>query len=400
MGILPDKDHCSGCTACQHVCPVNCISMVADEQGFAYPRIDEAACIDCGLCSDVCPLVSSPSAAGESPGEPDVYAVKHKDASVRAASSSGGVFTAISDSVLERGGVVYGAAFDAHFRLRHVRGETRRQRDTLRGSKYVQSELGDVFLEVKSDLDRNKPVLFSGTPCQIAGLYAYLRDVPEHLIGCDLVCHGVPSPRIFAEYLQYVEHKRGGRVTAIDFRDKSSGWRRFSVTITSTGGAGKAVPALDDPYFYLFSRSVTLRPACYNCRFATFARVSDITLGDFWGSRLRRRRPDFVDDQGVSLVLVNTAKGKKVFDSVRNRVAFEASNRMECEQMNLIRPSPPSPRRERFWTDYRRKGFDYVAFKYTRHNPVNRVKETILEWIGDTKCSLYLRRMEQLLAGR
>jgi coenzyme F420-reducing hydrogenase beta subunit len=293
--------------------------------------------------------------------EVKVYAAKHKTDDVRLSSSSGGIFTAISDWYLSRGGIVYGAAFDSALKLRHSRATTSIGRDNFRGSKYLQSELSDVFVSVRADLQSGKDVMFVGTPCQCSGLSRYLgKDYPK-LLNCDFVCHGVPSPKIFYDYLVYVSRKFRSEITAVSFREKVVGWHRpvFCVTLQNSQ---KRILFNDDQYCRLFGEHLVLRPSCHKCQFTNFNRPSDITMGDFWSIPEFNRK--FDDDKGTSLVLVNTEKGRRVFDGVSGDIVSMESTCVACLQPNLTRPSKPSSDVGQFWKDYQQYGFEYVCSKY------------------------------------
>lgn len=311
-------------------------------------------------------------------------------------STSGGAFTAISDYFLGRGGVVYGAAFDSNFKVSHLRCTNPKDCDRLKGSKYVQSDLADIFPLVKEDLERDTEVMFSGTPCQVAGLKGYLGTEHKGLFCCDLVCHGVPSPSLFRKYLLYLKEKDTAEVIGVEFRNKSRGWRNFSFAVQTQKGK-TVVPFNDDPYCYLFSINIMLRPACYSCKFSNMSRVSDITMGDFWGGEISLH--EFMDDKGVSLVLVNTAKGRAVFDSIRGVVDVKESSSMDCLQPNLIKPTPKSPHTDKFWEDYAVKGFNYVISRYTLKNPLVRIDQALRLWVGRAWFFPYLKRAKSILAG-
>lgn len=211
------EEDCTGCSACSHICPTNSISMVPDRYGFLYPCIDVSTCISCGLCEEKCPIKNLVSQEQKIKVDaPAVYAAKHKNQDVRSSSSSGGVFTAVSDAVLNQGGMVAGAAFDKNLMVCHRLVDSKKERDYLKGSKYVQSVLGDVFVEIGHVLSSNRTVLFSGTPCQVAGLYAFLGKNPENLYTVDVICHGVPSPKVFSDYKEFLLKKfRQSKIMAL-----------------------------------------------------------------------------------------------------------------------------------------------------------------------------------------
>lgn len=379
MLAYKDKGQCAGCTACMNICPHNAINMQTDREGFFYPVTNEELCTNCGLCRKICPFLNT-NIISDHFTQPKVYAVKNRDDKVRMNSSSGGLFTAISDYILSNNGVIYGAAFDDQLRVCHQRAENTEKRNKFRGSKYVQSDLQGIFKDIKADLTKGRQVLFTGTPCQTAGLNTYLHNSYENLYLCDLVCHGTPSPIIWKEHLDFMVNRYGKKITAYNFRTK---WRGINVSITFEDG--KIINNKYDllTYINIFHSHAALRPSCYNCHFTNYYRPSDITIGDFWG--IEKCMPKFEDDKGVSLVLVNSSKGLELFQSINNKLEYRESNTKDCLQPNLCEPSKQSPLREQFWQDYWSKGFEYVLKIYGGYGVKTRVKMFIrngLEKVG------------------
>ncbi len=361
MLAYESKDECAGCNACLNICPENAITMLADDEGFLYPHTDEELCSQCGLCQQICPFKSSFKIKGNY-DVPKVYAVKHRDDQVRMNSSSGGMFTAISDYVLGIGGVVYGAAFDNQYRVCHQKAVTTEERNRFRGSKYVQSDLNDVFADIKAELKTGQTVLFTGTPCQNAGLSAFLMKKYENLILCDIVCHGTPSPLIFKEYIGYCEMKSRSQIIGYYCRYKGNGWHSHTEKAICANGKEDSQSPLSQSYKNIFYSHTALRPSCHNCKFCRFTRPSDITIADFWG--IERSMPDFDDNKGVSLVLINSPKGKNLFGNLAEQIEWRTSNTCECLQHNLQAPSQASPYREQFWKEYHANGIEYILKKY------------------------------------
>lgn len=383
MKIIPvlveNKESCCGCSACYAICPKRAITMEEDEKGFLYPFIDDRLCVDCSLCIKVCPIKKT-NYVKENLRSPEIVAVKHKSVETRMNSSSGGVFTAISDFVLEQDGVVYGVAFNNDFKVCHMRAATKSERDRFRSSKYVQSDLGDCFQQIIKDLSDGKHVLFSGTPCQVAGLRNSLRGIESgRLITLDTICHGTPSPKLFGYYLERMKKEFNSEIIAIDFRYKPKGWRSQSIRIVFENGKEYIAPALEDSYYRLFLHNIILRDCCYVCEFANINRPSDITLGDFWG--IEKSLPDFNDDIGVSLVLLNTEKGRILFDQISSVVDFMSTNLQNCMQHNLSAPSICSPKTQQFWSDYLDHGYEYVSSKYDEPKWKMEIKK-ILKRLG------------------
>lgn len=308
---LVDKDKCCGCSACISVCPKGCISMSEDKEGFLYPVVDSVQCIDCGLCEKVCPILHPL----KNESEPLVYAAINNDESIRMQSSSGGIFTLLAESVIDNGGVVFGACFDRDWNVVHDYTETKEGLVRFRGSKYVQSNVGNSFSQVKIFLDAGREVLFSGTPCQVAGLKNYLRKPYPNLLTVDLVCHGVPSPEVWRKYLQETVCKAYGikknksavnlcdYISDIKFRAKDKGWKKFSFKIEYKDGKIEINPFYENPYMNIFLSNLSLRPSCYACPAKLNNTQSDITLADFWG--VNKIDPNIDDDKGCGLLFLN-----------------------------------------------------------------------------------------------
>lgn len=373
MNVFKNKEQCSGCTACMHSCPVGAITMETDEEGFKYPVIDLKKCVNCGTCRRICPF-NNKYERKDTLKTPEIYAVKNKDETTRISSSSGGAFSALAEHVLNAGGVVYGAAFDNEFAVKHVKITKQSELDKLKGSKYVQSDLSSIFLEVKKDIKLNKLVLFSGTPCQIAGLKAFFKNViPEKLITIDLVCHGVPSPLIWREYIAMLQLKMKSKLQSYSFRNKKTGWHNSKLYAEFENHKSLFNDPLLDSFNDIFYKHVALRPACHSCVFSNFERPADITLADFWG--IEKHLPEFDDDKGVSMVILNTKKGKKIFDNVKADLICEIRNKKETEaDQNLYKPSKISLQRGEFWNDFSKYGFEYIAKKYTGYGTKIKIK--------------------------
>lgn len=298
---ISDKSLCCGCTACVAVCPAQCIVFRRDREGFDYPVANPDLCIHCGKCESVCPVLN--------PLEPDgpmaSYAVRIPE--FVEGSSSGGVFPALARNVIAAGGVVYGAVFNPDMTVGHMAAETMSEVGRMRGSKYVQSDLYDSFGEIKEYLKQGRPVLFSGTPCQVAGLNRFLGKKHDSLLTVELACHGVPSPGVWEKYLDALSLKYGGMVSEVNFRDKSRSWRNYDFTV-SIGDTRVSVPHHEDPFMALFLQNMTLRPSCYECPSKGGRSHADIILADLWNMV---SVPDIQDDdKGMSLAVANTLNGK------------------------------------------------------------------------------------------
>ena len=310
---ISDKELCCGCTACVSVCPARCIVMRRDREGFDYPVANPDMCLNCGLCENVCPMQNPIQHA-----EPLVaYAARSKTETERA--SSGGVFPFLAREMIENGGVVCGAALDSSCIVEHREAETIAEVAAFSGAKYVQSELYSIFEDVKFVLKEGRKVLFSGTPCQIAGLKAFLSGDHENLYTVDIACHGVPSPGLWEKYKTALEAMHSSRLMNVEFRDMSNGWRHYNIRYEFADKIVR-VPRLKDPYLALFLQNMSLRPACYDCCMRNGRSGSDITLGDLWS--VAQTAPDMNDDRGVSGVLINTEKGLELWNRIAENLTF------------------------------------------------------------------------------
>ena len=364
MISVTDKTRCCGCTACQAACPHDAIVMKPDVLGFTYPEVDMSACVDCGLCEKVCAFVKDCDASlpVDRSLTAEVQAARHKDGNVVAASQSGGVFTALSDAVLSEGGVIYGAAYKGLDEVSHIRAESAQERNLLRGSKYVQSDMGQIFRSVREDLVNGRKVLFSGTPCQVAGLKSYIPErLHENLLLVDFICHGVPSPSVWKDYVEYMSRK--GNIVRAIFRDKSvAGWKVHADSFLYEDGKKRT----GDTFRVLFYKNIILRHNCGNCPYNVTAHPADVTIGDFWG--IAEVLPVMDSGAGTSMVICNTEKGKILLSSAACELELETVSLtydfMSRKNPNLVRPANIYKDRRRFEEEYSRKGFLHVARRW------------------------------------
>lgn len=319
MIMINDKTKCTGCHACFLSCPKHCISMVADAEGFWYPKVDNTKCSNCNICNNVCPIINN-SNVNEAVNIQAFAAISNNDG-IRMQSSSGGIFSALAEMVLDEGGVVFGAAFDEDFSVKTTYVENKEKLNILRGSKYVQSMIGNSYVQAKKFLNDGRVVLFSGTPCQIGGLYAFLNKNYERLVTVDIICHGVPSPLVWRKYLDYRMENSKAKIKHISFRNKNEGWKNFSMYMQFLDGKEYCVRHDNDPFMDVFLRNFCLRPSCYECSYKTANRQADITLADFWG--IEDVHKDLFDDKGTSLVILNSNVGKDYFNHLSENLQYE-----------------------------------------------------------------------------
>lgn len=327
--MISNTPDCTGCNACVQKCPRSCITLEENQYGFVYPKVDENACISCNLCSKVCHLENS---IQNTNALPTAYAAIHKNAKTSQQSTSGGVFSAIAEKILSDGGVVYGCAYGKDLYPHHMRIDNINQLDLLRGSKYVQSDTGDSYQNVLADLDADLYVFFTGTPCQVAGLKAFLGKSYDKLITADLICHGVPSYAYFQKYIKWYEQKNKCKVLDYNFRSKENrGWSLAGMCTIQKNGKikKKKIFYYDHYYYHYFLDSEIYRDSCYNCKYTNLHRPADFTLGDFWG--VEKIKPDFNINNGCSLLLVNSSKGEQLLNSMdldlqKASLDFAASN--------------------------------------------------------------------------
>lgn len=399
---IKDKKDCCGCHACISICPNNCISMRADEEGFLYPIVDTGVCIDCGLCEKVCPVINQCT-----PRKPiKVYAAKNRDEDIRLKSSSGGVFSIIAESIIEDGGVVFGAKFDKDWNVVHSWTDTIEGLAEFRGSKYVQSCIGDTYREAEAFLKQDRHVLFSGTPCQIAGLKKFLRKEYKNLLTVEVVCHGVPSPLVWRDYLDYKRAKRAtGKnsvssslnelpvITGISFRDKTNGWKKYgfkieyaafeaaenTVSKSSNNDNYEITPFNEDLFMKGFLNNLYLRPSCYHCVARQGKSGADISIADFWG--VQTIHPELDDDRGIGLIIINTLIGAYYFNGLKNKINSTLSYYKRVITYNpcIVKSVAVPKYRDEFWESYSKNHIDAILPIYNKMKPsvITRVKNVL-----------------------
>lgn len=360
------REICTGCSACANCCPADAVEMIAGSGGFLYPSVDSEKCCNCGKCINICPVMHS-NKENKQDFKTKCFAAWSKDDDVRFHSTSGGVFTHLAEAVLEAGGAVVGAAYRSDHLVEHILINSKKELSRLRQSKYVQSDIGTVFREVQKELSNGRTLLFSGTPCQCAGLREYLGRSYDELILCDFICRGVNSPSVYLSYLHELEERYCSEVKRVWFKNKTYGWNNFATKIEFEDGQEYIADRETDPFMLGYIKSKTtlyMRESCYQCRFKGISRPVDITLGDFWG--VERQFPDIDTKNGVSAVMIHSEKGERLFDLCRQRIdsrdtsisAIEASNKCLDESVEL------SKNKEKFYEELNKRYFSKIITDY------------------------------------
>lgn len=357
---IENKALCTGCGACKAACPTDAITLIEDKEGFRYPVIDELKCIMCGKCESVCSMYKH--AEQESVHE-GYYAGYLKNTEELSKVSSGGAFWALAQTVLSLEGVVYGAVQRGIEDIRHERADTVEDAEKFRRSKYFQSDVSNCYNQVKDDLNKDKIVLFSGTACQVAALYNYLGKKYDNLYTCDVVCHGVPSMKVFRSYRTELENSQNTQMKELVFRDKSYGWRKNHYKITFENGKVIKEPSVKNLFHAGYLQGIFYRPSCGHCRYAKMPRVSDITLADYWkyeGDLLKN------NDMGISLIVCSTEHGEHLLDKARKYMYIENSDReaalLSCRHLNNA--PKENPNRQAFFDEFNNKGYKETIKKY------------------------------------
>ena len=357
---------CNGCHTCYSLCPKKAIKMVVNTEGFLFPQINNESCIECGLCEKICPVLNPITKENE---QTAAYAIINNDEEIRLQSSSGGVFSAIAQDVIKQNGIVFGAKFDSDFNVIHGYTDSIEGLLDFRGSKYVQSAIGEAYKDCKNFLEEGRQVLFSGTPFQIAGLQSFLGKNYDNLLLVDIICHGVPSPLLWTEYKRTLEKKFASRMVKTAFRRKDYGWKQYSLAVTFGNASEYCNTLRQDSYLKLFLKDVCLRESCYNCKYKTAKRIADITIADFWG--IQNEYPELDDDKGTSFVITHSDKGQKIIDCLSNCtvkiIPLEKGVKYNPSYVrSVIRPT----KRDVFFLDLKKYSdnkisFDKLVKKYT-----------------------------------
>ena len=379
------RDMCVGCSACDNICPSGALSMQPDRAGFLYPQLEEKKCISCGRCLAVCPALHHwDFVSCERLPEPSAQAAWSKDREIRMESTSGGVFSEVAKTFFQMGGYVVGARYDGAFLVEHYVGESVEDISLLRQSKYIQSDKKDVFQKIRALLKEGKAVLFVGAPCEVAGLYGFLGKMYDNLYTMDFICLGANAPRIYVRFLEMIEEVHGSKVSRVWFKNKTYGWHRFSTCVELQNGSSY-LRDRDHDYFmrgYIGKSKLYIRPVCSHCRYKEIPRIGDMTLGDFWGIELLR--PELDEDKGTSAVMLNSEKGKKLFER-----ASEALHRADMTWRDiaagnpaLLNSVPVDPRQEQFFDDLERMRFDQLIERYAPMSWRRKIKDLFRHIMG------------------
>ena len=376
MKEVLNKQQCSGCTACMNICPVKAITMWEDNDGFKYPRIDEDKCINCGKCQKICPVINT----NHNNSLNNCYVAYAKDNNLKEKSSSGGIFPLLAYYILNQQGIVIGATLEKGT-LKHIAIKETKDLTKLQGSKYLQSELGNIFTYIKDNLPNTK-ILFVGTPCQVAGLKAFIPENSDNLICLDFFCRGIPTPKLFKKYIAELEREHNENVQHYNFRDKSTGWDNYSNSIKFKTKIIKE-KAPKNNYMKLFLSNFPLRNSCYDCNFKLRNKYSDLTLGDFWG--VKKYYPKMYEQNGVSAVIINTEKGQIIFNAIKNDLVSKECllNEIARGNSSLIKSCSKPTKREEFFQNMNKLSTSQLAKKYCPNNYIKKIIKKIKILKGD-----------------
>ncbi len=355
---IADKSLCCGCKACANICPQKCIQMVCDKEGFCYPKVDESKCINCGLCNKICPIQSSIEEVNKSV---KCYAAFCKHKYILNKSSSGGIFYLFARYILQNDGVVFGASFNDEFNVYHTYVDKIDDLHKLQGSKYVQSDTNEIYIQVEQFLKVGRLVYFSGTPCQIEALLKFLGKEYDNLITQDIICHGVPSAKLWQMFLHSIDDSV---CKIVSFRNKSNGWRNYSLKLVFENGKKYHKEKNRDAYMKSFAQNLILRPSCYDCKFKKKCRISDITLADFWG--VWNVEPKMYNKKGTSLVILNSEKAHKIFSEISFETIFKEVDFEESVKFNssMYKSANKPQNRQKFFDELNEKNFVEISKLY------------------------------------
>ena len=376
---IKKKEACNGCHACSNICPLQCIEMQEDSEGFKYPKVNYDKCIKCNMCVEVCSLIE-PQKIEEK--KLKAYACFNKNEKVRMESSSGGIFTLLAKEILKANGIVFGAAWTEKFSLKHIYITKEENLSKFRGSKYLQSEIGETFNEVLELLKEGKKVLFSGTPCQIGGLKSFLKNKNaniENLLSIDFICHGVPSPKVWKKYKEDLFSKE--KLEEASFRDKTESWKSYDINFKSKNIKLKQ-KASKNKYMRVFLADICLRPSCSDCKFKGENRESDITMADFWG--IQNIKPEMDDDKGTSLIFTNTDLGNKYYSKILDNIISCEVNKEDAVKYNpsYFKSIKEHSKRKLYMKNIDEMTFDELHKKYVELSMFMKIKRKSRIYVG------------------
>lgn len=357
-----DKKKCAGCYACYNKCPQNAITMQEDAEGFKYPVIDKERCINCGLCEKVCPCLEIKE---EKQKELEIYAAWSKDEFTRIDSTSGGIFSELANAIYLEKGYVCAAIYNKEWMVEHYISGNSEDIINLRSSKYLQSDINDNFRKIKEKLDKDEKVLFCGSPCQVSGLYNFLTKEYENLYTVDFICRGMNSPKVFKGYIKSLEKKYSSKVKAVKFKNKTFGWHNFSTKIEFENGKKYIKGRYFDSYMVGYLKyNAFIRPSCYNCNFKSIVHKSDMTIADFWGIENIDKNLD--QDKGTSMVLVNSEKGKKLFEKIMPKIQYKQieSENVFLENVCINKSVEMTENRKLVFENIDKLDYDELSAKY------------------------------------
>ena len=391
-------ESCTGCLACFNSCVHHAVKLSINEEGFIQPYIDTEKCIDCGLCRQRCP---SNGNIRTIQFEQYGYVCWNKDSTIVRNSSSGGLFTSLAESIIKDGGYVCGAAFSDNFEVSHVIINNITDLQKIRCSKYVQSNIGYIYWNIKQLLVKKKIVLFVGTPCQVAGLKNFLCIDYPNLYTCDFVCHGVPSPKIFKTYKEYLENKYKSKWESYVFRDKRWSWASFNIKATFKNGNIYYGTWYKDPFLRLFLSELISRESCYSCNYTNMNRPGDITFADFWGIKFHQNEKKNYNDTGLSLALINSEKGKELFEKSKKTLIYyrRSKDEIRLSQKSFNSPWSKPKNRSNFWEDYRNENFEFVIKKYAKELPTPLNKRLLFTFGKNKFISFVCKIIDKLIIG-
>jgi len=382
------KELCTGCNACFNVCPENCIEMIVDEIGFRYPKVNYDKCTNCKVCIKTCPSLNKPLIAGNW-REPKVFAAWSLNESIRLNSTSGGIFSELAKEIILDGGLVVGARYNEQHLVEHEMIESIDDIEKLRQSKYVQSDIGDIFTRIEVKLKEERLVAFCGSPCQVAGLLNYLKRPYDNLITFDFVCRGTNSPKAYTKYMEMLEKKYNSKIEKVWFKNKTYGWNRFSTRIDCKNGKTYIKDRYSDLYMRGYiEENLYMRPCCFDCKYKDFPRVADITLADFWG--VAAKDPKLDPDKGTSLIMVNSRKGLQLFNSISEKT-FQKESTLEVAlpgNVSIVKSAVKNSQSDQFLMMLDDYPFDVCFKKCVKNNLLKIIKKRVRLIIKRIKTSI------------